>query len=355
MAKEAAAAEAAAAALAAKAALIDNELQSNITKIRDIDEGTTDDYKDWKDRMTCSDKSLCLYNLMHNSRFEFGQHVEETELQSKIRVLNAMSNKYASRAARSEVVNTTIYLLAREIEELAKNENISLCWDPFKDWVTVDLDHHLPRIHGGNNNGVGGFVDTNIVPEPDGDISDAIVLDVISWMREYWEESGEEYSIGDNVEIVDATTLALMYEGLPHINPKCRLLITTEFECIQMCTIDGTVHITCDGTAVKNKKKSRITISENLMPELIENGALVPTFKGIKVLRHQFAFHCTTSYLGTEEEQAAGVIPAIWKAPYEKDHADGDNANHTSQNVRNCHRDDNNRAYNLEEGKYFRK
>ena len=355
MATEAAAAAAAAAALAAEAASIDNEVQSNITKIRDIDEGTTDQYKDWKDIMTCSDKSLCLYNLMHNSRFEFGPHVEETELQSKIGVLNAMSNKYASRAARSEVVKTTIYLLVREIEELAKNENISLRWDPFKDFVTVDLNHHLPKIRGGNANRKKGFIDTNIVPELDGDISDAIVLDVISWMREYWEESGEEYTIGDNVKIVDATTLALMYEGLPHINPKCRLLITTEFECIQLCTIDGTVHITCDGTDVKKRKKSYITISEYLMPELIENGALVPTNIQIKVLRHQFAFHCTTSYLGTEEEQAAGVIPAIWKAPYEKDHADGDNTNNTGRNLRNCHRDDNNRAYNLEEGKHFRK
>jgi hypothetical protein len=91
------------------------------------------------------------------------------------------------------------------------------------------------------------------------------------------------------------------------------------------------------------------------MPELLDNGTLVPTNKQIEVLRHQFAFNCTTSYLGTEEEQAAGVIPAIWKAPYEKDHADGDNSNHTSRNVRNCHRNDNNRAHNLKEDNNFRK
>jgi hypothetical protein len=81
------------------------------------------------------------------------------------------------------------------------------------------------------------------------------------------------------------------------------------------------------------------SISEYLMPKLLDNGTLVPTGSNqIQVLRHQFAFHCTTSYLGTEEEQAARVIPAIWKAPYEKDHADGDNSNHTSRNVRNCNR-----------------
>ena len=61
------------------------------------------------------------------------------------------------------------------------------------------------------------------------------------------------------------------------------------------------------------------SISEYLMPELLDNGTLVPTGSNqIQVLRHQFAFHCTTSYLGTEEEQAARVIPAIWKAPYER-------------------------------------
>ena len=91
--------------------------------------------------------------------------------------------------------------------------------------------------------------------------------------------------------------------------------------------------------------KNKIPISEYLIPELLVSG----THKQINVLRHQFAFHCTTSYLGTEEEQAAGVIPAIWKAPYEKDHADGDNTLQTSQNVRYCHADDSNRAHNLKE------
>ena len=155
-----------------------------------------------------------------------------------------------------------------------------------------------------------------------------------------------------------ATTLKLstLFEKLPHINPKCRLLITTEFECVQLCIINGKIHIILDRTDMKNKTKSNITISKYLMPELLVNGTLVPTGSNqIQVLRHQFAFHCTTSYLGTEEEQAARVIPAIWKAPYEKDHADGDNSNHTSRNVRNCHRNDNNRAHNLKEDNNFRK
>ena len=150
----------------------------------------------------------------------------------------------------------------REIEELARNENISLCWDPFKDWVTVDLDHYLPELRGNNNNGKGGFIDTNILPEPGGDISDAKVLEVFSWMRAYWEESGEEYTIGDNVDIVDATTLALKFEGLPHIDPKSRLMFTTENECMQLCIINGTIHMTFDGTDEKNKKESHFSISK---------------------------------------------------------------------------------------------
>ena len=91
------------------------------------------------------------------------------------------------------------------------------------------------------------------------------------------------------------------------------------------------------------------------MPELLDNGTLVPTFKQIRVLRHQFAFHCTTSYLGTEREQAAGVIPAVWNAPYEKDHASGDPTLQSSRQVRNCHADDNKRAYQLLIGNDSRK
>ena len=90
------------------------------------------------------------------------------------------------------------------------------------------------------------------------------------------------------------------------------------------------------------------SISEYLMPELLDNGTLVPTGSNqIQVLRHQFAFHCTTSYLGTEREQAAGEIPAVWKPPYEKDHASGDPSLQSSRQVRNCHQNDNKRSYHL--------
>ena len=273
-----------------------------------------------------NDSKLCHYKRMHNALIEIGRHVDETQLQSLIRELIAMSNMYPHRDSRSEEVNTRIYLLVLEIEELAENENSTQCWDPFKDFVVVDLkNHYLPKIRGANSNGKVGFIDTNIVPELD-DISNEQVKYILSvWMRAYCEERGWEFSIGDNVEIVDAITLALMFEGIPHINPKCRLLITTELECIQLCIINGTIHMTLDGTDMKNK----IPISEYLIPELLVSG----THKQIEVLRHQFAFYCTTSYLGTEGEQAAGVIPAIWKAPYQKDHANGDNTLQTSQNV----------------------
>jgi hypothetical protein len=211
----------------------------------------------------------------------------------------------------------------------------------------VDLDHYLPELRGNNNNGKGGFIDTNILPEPGGDISDAKVLEVFSWMRAYYEESGVEYMIGNNVDIVDATTLALKFEGLPHIDPKCRLMFTTEYECMQLCIMNETIHMTFDGTDEKNRKESHFNISKYIMPELLVNGILVPTNKPIKVLRHKFEFHCTTSYLGTEREQADGEIPLVWKPPYEKDHASGDPSLQSSRQVRNCHQNDNKRAYLL--------
>ena len=281
--------------------------ETNLALIRDIDEGTTDRYKGWKGRMVPSNGfEECRYKQMHNSRIKIGRNVDETQLQSLIRELCDMSNMHPHREARSEEVSTKIYLLVRKIEELAIINRVRLCWDPFKDWVTAVLnDHHLPSLRGSNNNGKRGFLDTNILPEPGGIISDAKVLEVFSWMRAYCEERGWTFMIGDNVEIIDATTLALMYEKLPHINPECRLLITTEYESMQLCTIDETIHMTFDGTDAKNKKESSLTISEYLMPELLVNGKLVPTFKQIKVMRHQFAFHCTTTYLGTEREQAA--------------------------------------------------
>ena len=166
-------------------------------------------------------------------------------------------------------------------------------------------------------------------------------------MRAYCEERGWEFSIGDNVDLVDATTLALKFEGLPHIDPKCRLMFTTEYECMQLCIMNETIHMTFDGTDEKNRKESHFNISKYIMPELLVNGILVPTNKPIKVLRHTFAFHCTTSYLGTEREQAAGEIPLVWKPPYEKDHASGDPSLQSSRQVRNCHQNDNKRAYSL--------
>ena len=54
-----------------------------------------------------------------------------------------------------------------------------------------------------------------------------------------------------------------------------------------------------------------------------------------------------TTYLGTEEEQAAGVIPQVWNAPYEKDHAIGDNTLQTHRQIRIIYKDDNWRADHL--------
>ena len=73
-------------------------------------------------------------------------------------------------------------------------------------------DHYLPYIRGGGRNGKGGFIDTNIVPELD-DISDEQVQYILSvWMRAYCEERGWEFSIGDNVEIVDAVREITSYQ-----------------------------------------------------------------------------------------------------------------------------------------------
>ena len=131
-----------------------------------------------------NDSKLCHYKRMHNALIEIGRHVDETQLQSLIRELIAMSNMYPHRDSRSEEVNTRIYLLVLEIEELTENENSTQCWDPFKDFVVVDLkNHYLPKIRGANSNGKVGFIDTNIVPELD-DISNEQVKYILSvWMR----------------------------------------------------------------------------------------------------------------------------------------------------------------------------
>lgn len=79
------------------------------------------------------------------------------------------------------------------------------------------------------------------------------------------------------------------------------------------------------------------------------DGELVDTVKGDqhKVRRHQFAYHCIDSYLETGEVLATRIIPATWKMPYEKDHADQDSTHQEHGNVRKCHSDDNKLAKNL--------
>jgi hypothetical protein len=144
-----------------------------------------------------------------------------------------------------------------------------------------------------------------------------------------------------------------MADGLPHVEAGCRCGFLSEFEYMQLAIIEGTIHMTLDGTDNVNKKEGYVKISKVIISKQFdESGNLVDiepgaSIKGHTVLRHRFAFHCTTSYLGTEEEQAADVIPELWMPPYEKDHADGDAAHQSRRNVRICHRNDNLRARNL--------
>ena len=187
------------------------------------------------------------------------------------------------------------------------------------------------------------------------DISDDHVLSVFHvWMPGYCKRNSERYLIGNNVELFDAPALALQYEGLASIDRGCRGMITSEFEFMQLVILDGTIHIKLDETAMKNKKESYITFSRMIMSKKFDkNGKLVAVERcdQQQTLRTQFAHHCTTSYLGTEEEQAAGVILAIWKSPFEKDHANGEPSEQTRRNVRNCHSDDNKRAHKLKTSK----
>ena len=153
--------------------------------------------------------------------------------------------------------------------------------------------------------------------------------------------------------LFDARRKALMVEGLPPVEAGCRCGFLSDYEFLQLAIIEGTIHMTLDGTDNVNTKEGHINISKVIISKKFDgSGNLVDigpgkSNRGHYVLRHRFAFHCTTSYLGTEEEQAADVIPALWMPPYEKDHADGDATHQTKRNVRICHRHDNLRAHNL--------
>jgi hypothetical protein len=58
------------------------------------------------------------------------------------------------------------------------------------------------------------------------------------------------------------------------------------------------------------------------------------TGDGNKTRRHIMAFNCfSQAYLATPEDVAEGRIPNTWYAPYEKDHGNGRNDDHTMRNV----------------------
>ena len=98
---------------------------------------------------------------MPTVRIDIGPDEEPTPLDTKIRGLNDMSQNHPQRDVRSEEVSTEIYLRVLEIKQLAIDNGVSLRWDPFEDFVIVNLkNHHLPNISGGNNNGKGRFFNT---------------------------------------------------------------------------------------------------------------------------------------------------------------------------------------------------
>ena len=168
------------------------------------------------------------------------------------------------------------------------------------------------------------------------------------WWPAYCEENGIKFSIGADCKYYDATPLALMREGKPNVEEGCRLGVTTGYECLQFIVIDGKIHMTCDGTAMKNRHESKISISPMIISKKWVNDELVDTDKNAnKVMRHQFAYHCIDSYLETGEVLATRIIPLSWKSPYEKDHADQDSTHQEHGNVRKCHADDNKLAKQL--------
>jgi len=106
-----------------------------------------------------------------------------------------------------------------------------------------------------------------------------------------------------------------------------------------------------DGTVTKNTYKSQVRISKRIISKTFDTSGNLRDYRDgerqTQSMRHIFAFHCMTTYLGTEEEQAAGVSPEVWNAPYEKDHAYGDPTFQSSRQIRIIYKDDNLRADHL--------
>ena len=261
-----------------------------------------------------------------------------------------MSQNHPQRDVRSEEVSTDIYLRVLEIKKLAKANRIHLHWDPFEDFVIVKLkNHHLPKLVGGPNNGKGGFFNTGQKASGTTVTTEEVRQTICVWMPEYCKKHGITCSIGVNCKYYDATPLALMREGLPNVEEGCRLGVTTGYECFQFIVIDGKIYMKCDGTDIKNKYESDITISRMIISKKWVNGELVDMVKRDQhqIRRHQFAYHCIDSYLETGEVLATRIIPVTWKMPYEKDHADQDSTHQEHGNVRKCHADDNKLAKKL--------
>jgi len=149
--------------------------------------------------------------------FKIGPHEDETPLQAKIRELNDMSQNHPQRDVRSEEVFTEIYLLVLEIKQLAIDNGVSLCWDPFGDFVIKDLkNHHLPRLCGGPKNGKGGFFNTEQEASGTTLTTEEVRHTICEWFPAYCKKHDIKCSIGVNCEYFDAPPLALMHEGIPN-------------------------------------------------------------------------------------------------------------------------------------------
>ena len=226
--------------LEARLALITDEVPSNSTKADDNfakiqgKEGTINKFKVWRDRQRGTrdkievDYTSCRYGQMQTDIIEIGPHEDETQLQAIIRELNDLSQKHPQRDVRSEEVFTEIYLLLLEIKQLAIDNGVS---------------PHLPNISGGNNNGKGGFINTELDASGTIITTDEIQYIICEWMPAYCEANGKKCKIGVNCKYYDATHLALMREGIPHVDKGCRLGVTTGYECFQFRIIDGKIYM----------------------------------------------------------------------------------------------------------------
>ena len=186
-----------------------------------------------------------------STMFKIGPHEDETPLQAKIRELNDMSQNHPQRDVRSEEVFTEIYLLVLEIKQLAIDNGVSLCWDPFGDFVIKDLkNHHLPRLCGGPNNGKGGFFNTEQEASGTTITTEEVRHTIVSGFLRIAKSMTSSARLASIVNILTLLHWhSCMREYL--IDEGCRLGVTTGYECFQFTIIHRKILMRCDGTAGK--------------------------------------------------------------------------------------------------------